>query len=303
MVSVAAPSDRMATRWGDWHLAAALARSLERAGHMTIVETREHRFETRPDADIRLVLRGVERIERADDRLHVLWIISHPESVTTAECDEADLVLVASPRFAATLRARTSTPVEVLLQATDHYRFRPLHRLARRSETRHDVLVVAKTRDVPRPIVLDAIAAGLRPAIYGTGWESFVEPSLVVARHVPNNELPVLYSSAGVVLNDHWSSMRDNGFVSNRILDVLACEVPVVSDRLPEIVELFGDAVPTYADPDELGVIVEASLRDPDEARRRAAKGREIVVAGHTFDRRTRELLAHLQRHGLARPD
>ena len=112
--------------------------------------------------------------------------------------------------------------------------------------------MVGKTRDVLRPIVADALAAGIRPAIYGGGWRNLVDPSLIVADHVPNEQVPVVYRSAGVVLNDHWHTMRAWGFVSNRIFDVLACGAPVISDHLPEIEDLLGDAVATYTTPAEL---------------------------------------------------
>jgi spore maturation protein CgeB len=230
----------------------------------------------------------------------VLWVISHPDDLTIAECDEADLILVASSRFAEELRSRTSTPVEVLLQATDHHRFRPL---LPDPQHHHDVVAVAKTRDVPRPVVMDAIAAGIRPAIFGSGWEAFVDPSLVVSNYVPNNELPRLYASAGVVLNDHWASMRDAGFVSNRLFDVLACGTPVISDDLPELADLFDGAVLAYRSSDELATNVDGCLRNPDAARRRAEQGRDIVLAAHTFDHRVVELEQHLRRHALPGAD
>ena len=58
-----------------------------------------------------------------------------------------------------------------------------------------------------RPVVSDALAAGLRPAIYGAGWDGLVAPELVVADHVDNEDLPVVYSSAGVVLNQTASKI------------------------------------------------------------------------------------------------
>lgn len=293
-ISIAAPNDAMAARWGDWHLAAALAHALDDAGHLAVVRTREHAGTTTGD-DVHLVVRGLEPVARSPDGAHVLWIISHPDRVTTAECDAADLVLVASRRFADHLRARTSSPVEVLLQATDHHRFRPLPPDRRH---RHDVVVVAKTRDVARPIVLDAISAGLRPSIYGTGWEGLVDPSLVVRQYVPNRELPLVYNGAGVVLNDHWDDMRRWGFVSNRLFDVLACGVPVISDAMPEIDELFEGAVGTYRTTDELGDRVRTCLDDRAAARRAADAGRRLVLARHTMQRRATELLDLLARHG-----
>ena len=246
-----------------------------------------------------VTLRGLAPVRCTPGQRNVLWVISHPEAVGIDECDAADLVLVASERFAAHLRARTATPVEVLLQATDHRRFRPQPPDPRYA---HPVGVVAKTRGVLRPAVADAIAAGLRPAIYGAGWREFVDPDLVVADHVPNAELPALYSSVGVLLNDHWGTMRAWGFVSNRLFDAVACGTPVISDHLPEVHELFGDAVATYRHPADLRRLVDGILRDEDAARAQAAEARQAVLAAHTFDHRARSLLEALERHGLHRP-
>jgi len=226
----------------------------------------------------------------------VLWVISHPEAIETHEYDEAELVLVASSRLAAHIRDRTETPVEVLLQATDPQRFRPLPPDPNHA---HAVAIVAKSRDVVRKAVADALDAGLRPAIYGSGWKELVDPKLVVADYVPNEALPVLYSSIGVLLADHWDAMRVWGMVSNRIFDALACGTPVISDYLPEVRELFGDAVPMYRDGAELRSLVDAALADPTAARQRAATGREQVLAAHTFDHRAKTFLDALVRHKL----
>jgi glycosyltransferase involved in cell wall biosynthesis len=299
VITTAAPSARVAARWGDWHLAEALARALRRLGEEVQVQTHDLADSLAArSCDLHLVLHGLEPVRRTPGQRHVLWVISHPETLDLAECDAADLVVVASTRFADHLRSRTSTPVEVLLQATDAQRFRPQ---PPDPHHRHPVTVVAKSRDVRRRIVDDAIAAGLRPAIYGSRWEGLVDPSLVVADHVDNELLPIVYSSAGVVLNDHWDTMRTWGFVSNRLFDVLACGTPVISDDLPEVRELFGDAVPTYRTSADLAELVTAALEDPEHARARAAQGRAIVLEQHTFDHRARELLALVDRY--APPD
>jgi glycosyltransferase involved in cell wall biosynthesis len=291
-ITVAAPSAKVAARWGDWHLAEALAGSLRQLGHAARVQTAYRVDDLAGRAcDVHLVLRGLQPVRRTAGQRHVLWVISHPEAIEDDELDAADLVLVASPRFADHLSRRTATPVEVMLQATDHRRFRPrpvdpAHR--------HDVTVVAKTRDVLRRGVFDALAAGLRPAIYGAGWHGLIDRDLIVADHVDNQDLPVVYSSAGVVLNDHWGSMRAWGFVSNRLFDVLACGTPVVSDPVEGMGVLFDGAVLEYHSPGELRALVDEVLADPDAARRRAERGRKLVLAGHTFDHRARQLLDHL---------
>jgi glycosyltransferase involved in cell wall biosynthesis len=299
VITTAVPSARLAPRWGDWHLAEALARALRALGQDVHVQARDRADSLATRAhDIHLVLHGLAAVRPTPGQRHVLWVISHPESVDPAECDAADLVLVASPRFADDLRGRTATPVEVLLQATDPARFRPLPADPRHE---HPVTVVAKTRDVQRAVVTDALAAGVRPAVYGYGWDGLIDPHLIVADHVDNELLPVVYSSAGVVLNDHWDTMAAWGFVSNRIFDVLACGTPVISDDLPEVHDLFGDAVPTYRTARQLGDLVAEALDDPAQARARAARGRAIVLEHHTFDHRARALLDLVAQH--APPD
>ena len=295
--TVAAPSEKVASRWGDWHLAQAFARALRGRGHVVRVQT----FDRRDDlagrsCDVHCVVRGLASVRRTPGQAHTIWVISHPEQITDHECDAADLVFVASTRFADELRARTRTPVEVMLQATDITRFRPV---PPQPVHAHDVAVVAKSRDVFRTAVADAIAGGVRPAIYGSGWEPFVDSSLVVRDYVTNEELPAVYSSVGVLLNDHWQTMHAWGFVSNRLFDALACETPVISDDLPEIAELFDGAVLTYRDAAQLPELIELTLADRVGARARAARGRELIAARHTFDHRAAQFVEALGRYGL----
>jgi hypothetical protein len=293
-MTVAAPSARVAHRWGDWHLAEGLGRSLRRKGHSVHLRTLGDDVER--FADIDLVLRGASPVPRVDPARRVLWVISHPENLEISECDEADLVVVASDQFAATLRDRTSTPVEVLHQATDPERFT---RRVPVPEHSHAVAIVAMTRHVFRPSVRYALDAGLRPAIYGSDWREFVDPGLIAAPFVHNHHLPTVYSSVGLLLNDHWDAMRAWGFISNRLYDSLACGTPIISDHMPEIDATFDGAVRTYTDAESLRAAVDLTLDDPVAAHRRADEGRRLVLARHTFDHRADELLALMARHGL----
>jgi spore maturation protein CgeB len=112
-----------------------------------------------------------------------------------------------------------------------------------------------------------------------------IPDSYVVAEHVPNDALRHVYSSAAIVLCDHWDDMREHGYVSNRIYDALACGAFVLSDEVLGLRERFGDAVPTYGSKEELHEMIERFLRDPDERQRRATLGRALVLESHTFAR------------------
>lgn len=283
------PDRQVAHTWGDWHLADAFARELRVRGCTVRLETRQEWSDPASrSADIAVHLKGRGRAPQNIGQMGIVWIISHPEELTDDEMAEADLLLAGGERLADELRLRTSTPVEVFRQATDERRFRPF---APDPVFRHEVAFVGNSKFTFRKAVRDALACGLQPAIYGANWERYVAPDLIRSSHVPNERLPVLYSSVGILLNDHWPDMRRTGLLSNRIFDALACGTVVVSDAVDELDEVFGSAVATFQGPEDLCGTVEALLSDPARRREMAAEGRRAVLANHTFSHRAERFL------------
>jgi glycosyltransferase involved in cell wall biosynthesis len=289
-----------AERWGDTHFARALVDELERRGHAARIEVlAEWDAPDRPPADVTIHLRGlwpyVPRRTGSGDELSVLWNISHPDLLTTAECDAFDLVLTPSARHAEGLATQTSTPVHVLEQATDPVVFFP----DRDSAHARELVFVGNSRGIFRPILRDLLSDGGGAArdlaVWGQGWHGVLPDGLVAGQHLPNEQVRRAYSSAALVLNDHWDDMRAQGIVSNRVYDALACGALVVSDDLPELAARFGDAVVTYRTPQELRAQIDELLADPAQRAERAARGRELVLARHTFRHRVDALLDALK--------
>src|SRR6185312_1409159 len=126
------------------------------------------------------------------------------------------------------------------------------------------------------------------------GWGGLLPDGLLAGEHLPNEQVRRAYASAAIVLNDHWDDMREQGIVSNRVYDALACGALVVSDHLAELEERFSDAVVTYRTPEDLRAQIDALLADPAQRAERAARGRAAVLAGHTFRHRVDALLASI---------
>jgi spore maturation protein CgeB len=288
-LKIGAPDREVAPKWGDLHYAESLARELRRRGHRTLVQTLdEWEDEGGLSYDVVIHLKGLSRCFPKPGQFNVLWSISHPHELSGEECDGYDLIAVASPLFAAQLRERTRTPVVVLEQASDPWVMYP----DRREQLAHELVYVANSRGVLRPIARDLLGTDRDMAIWGSGWEGLIDTARVVAEHVPNGELRHVYSSAGIVLNDHWKDMREHGYISNRIYDALACGAVVLSDDVPGLSERFGEAVAVYRSAEELRELVERLLADPGELRRRGEQGRAAVLAQHTFAHRVDELLS-----------
>lgn len=291
-VKIGAPNREVAPQWGDLHFATSLLAELRRRGHRGVVQTLdEWEQEGGLTYDVAVHLKGLSRYHPKPGQFNVLWSISHPAELTGEECDGYDLVCVASPLFARELSGRTITPVVVLEQATDPWVMRPNPH----EDLVHDLAYVANSRGILRPIARDLLPTDRDLAIWGSKWSGLIDTSRVLGEHVPNGEVAHVYSSAGIVLNDHWDDMREHGYISNRIYDALACGAFVISDEVPGLSERFGEAVACFRSPEELRELVDRFLDDPNERRRRARLGRETVLAGHTFAHRAQELLGFIE--------
>ncbi|MDB2407836.1 glycosyltransferase, partial [Jannaschia sp.] len=225
-------------------------------------------------------------------------LISHPDRVTDAEYAGYDHVFVASDIYAKHLRKRGLTHVEVLHQATDATLFGTVQP----PETRRAAPVfVGNSRREYRTMVKWCVERGVPLDLYGGGWDGVLPPGYLRARSVSNADLPALYAGHVLLLNDHWDSMRDNGFLSNRLFDGSAVGTPILTDPVAGLEAVFGDTIATASEPDAFAATITACLDDPAPFLTRAARAREIVLGAHTFDHRAATLAAAVDRIAMAR--
>ena len=296
-IKIAAP-EAEALNWGDFHFAESLAEAIERTGHRARIDLREHwNGHELADEDVVIVLRGLIPYTPRPGQIALLWAISHPDQIGFDECDRYTRVFAASPSYAALLGHVVDPPVETMLQATDPVRFDPS-----RAAEAPALLFCGNSRGQDREVIAWAIAAGLEPALYGAGWDERMPPERIVAAGIDNRALGPLYAGAGAVLNDHWPSMQAFGIVSNRLFDVAASGGRAVSDRVPGIAALFGDAVAEVDSARALAGAVDAFARTPEPAAKRQQRAATIAKE-HSFDVRARRLVdAALGTLGLVSP-
>ncbi|WP_181407655.1 glycosyltransferase family protein [Nocardioides sambongensis] len=288
-VSTCAPDWPTARFWGDTHLARGLGRALRRCGHEAVELTVDD-WERQAAAacDVVVHLRGLRRRPAATGQWNVLWVISHPDRIEPGECDEYDLVASASAQHAEQLSQQLRREVYYLPQATDADTFR-----IGPTSAAYDgaVLYVGNARWPHRRAPRWLLRTGCDFDLYGKNWEDFPEARFVRDEYIANRDLPAAYRSAALVVADHHGSMRTNGFVANRLFDVLASGGVVLSDNVPGLSLLFDDLVPTYQNPDELRGQVHRLVAEPTRRRELAASGRDLVLREHTLDHRAFRLL------------
>jgi GT2 family glycosyltransferase/spore maturation protein CgeB len=292
-IKSAVPDEAHAQQWGDTHFANSLCRALRRLGYAARVDLLPDWYGglTASD-DIVIVLRGLSAYKPRPDRINLMWVISHPELVTAEECRQYDHTFVASEPFAQGLIKAGVPAVSSLLQCTDASLFYPD---AQRNEVHGEVLFVGNSRRQRREAVQAALHARLNLHVYGADWKGLIPPKYVRGGYIPNALLRQYYSSARVVLNDHWPDMRREGFVSNRVFDVLACGGVLVSDAMPALKPLLGNALVTYTKPEELGPLVRKLQADP-ALRARLSAAAIAAAKHHTFDARAASISGVIQR-------
>lgn len=293
-IKTAAPAGPCGESWGETHFARSLAAALERLGQYVAVDARPalNRSSSSLD-DVVLSLRGPHPLPAPDAAHRLLWVISHPDEVTVTEAGGYDRVFAGSTTWARAASARFGMPIEPLLQCTDAHRFR-----SSGQKRGDDLVFVGTARGIARPAVVVPLRAGRRVRVYGPDWRGYIPGSAIVATHVPNDELPALYEAAGAVLNDHWPAMRHEGFISNRLYDVVASGGRAISDDVAGVEEIFGGAVRMFRDAEELLELTETPLdrRFPSEPE--LAVIAERIRREHSFDSRARTLLDAILRDG-----
>jgi len=289
----------MGRTWGDVPFGRDVQRNFERRGFPTSVLVHvEQGSAAALRADVGLHIFGVRAPRTIASQLNALWVISHPDRVTEALCETYDVVFMASDMLLANLSKRVEVPFVTLHQATEPTRFFPDP-----TGPKHQLLFVGNSRGVQRPIIEDLRDTTWDLAVYGGGWTpEMLDPKHLRGEWIPNNELRRSYSSADIVLNDHWGDMRELGIISNRVYDALACGAFVVSDWVPGIEAEFDGAVATFETREELLAVLERFLADPEARKAAAAKGRAAVLERHTFAQRVDQMLATLEPMLAERP-
>lgn len=285
-----APAGEEGEKWGDTHFARRLAEALRSEGQEVVIDHRgEYDRVTGHHDDVVLVLRGVARYTPRYGQVSMMWVISHPSWLQAPEIASYDRVFAASATWAERASQRFGLRVEPLLQATDPARFHPD---LTPPDSGYPCLFVGGSRKILRPIVGQAIDIGMPLTVFGSEWEGLIPDSYVAGQYLPNDRLGAAYRAAGVVLNDHWDDMREEGFVSNRLFDAVASGARVITDDVNGLGDTFGSSVQVVRDEEDLRRIFAAedldSIFGDDEERRRNAKR---VAAEHSFEVRARSLV------------
>ncbi len=264
------PDVRTRLLWGDHWVKYELGREFRRLG-LSVVEKN-------PDVIVHLFGSPVNVLP--DHTYNMVWLYSHPDMVTTENLRQFDKIFCASPDFTPKLQAMGYTNVGTMIPSTSK---RPV-----KVTIKHDIIFVgnARTRRPDgRSVVRHMDGTHYDFKVWGNLWEHILPRKYYGGRYWDYRKLGELYASARITLTDHHPDMAREGFVSNKIFDILASGGFAISDRNAGLDKIFGKAVPQYESADHLQELVEFYLSNPAERERLMLKGREISLENTYRDR------------------
>jgi hypothetical protein len=261
---------QMRLLWGDHWVRKELERELSGLG-----------FDKDPNnPDINIHLFGSPAKYYDERALNMVWLYSHPDRATTENLQQFDFIFCASSHFLPKLRAMGYLNVEFMPACTSKT---PI-----KAPFEYDTIFLGNARESRtdgRVVVGDMMRTGLDFKVWGNLWGSILPKKNYGGRYWDYERLEELYARSKITLNDHQPDMAREGFVSNKVFDILASGGFVISGKNKGLAPIFEDSVPEYESPEHLKEIVEYYLNHTEERQRLMAKGLKIART-HTYRER-----------------
>ena len=261
--------------WGDHWVKVELGRELVRLG-LSLVEKD-------PDVILHLFGSPVKNPPLPEHTYNLVWVYSHPDLVTPHNLTHFDKIFCASELFIPKLQAMGYFNVEAMIASTSK---KPL-----KVPLTHDIIFLGNARSSRsdgRGVVRDLRETTHNFKVWGNLWKELLPDKHYGGKYWDYHKLEELYASARITMNDHHPDMAREGFVSNKMFDILASGGFVISDKNIGIEKIFGQAVPQYESTEQLQELVTLYLEKPVEREKLMIEGRKIALSNTYRDRAVR---------------
>lgn len=224
----------------------------------------------------------------------VAWVRNRTDEwLANGALDRCTLIFASATRAADAIRAATGRPVGLLPIAANTRRFAPT---GPAGEHAADIAFTGHFWGDAREAVHQLDPASLEAcfAIYGHGWDEDPAFAPYWRGPVPYQELPRVYGSAKLVIDDSHPVTRVWDSLNSRVFDATAAGALVLTNCTGGVAEQFGGRLPSFSTPQELRALVDRYLGDDAERERLAAEMRAEVLARHDYRHRAATLMAAL---------
>ncbi len=243
-----------------------------------------------PGTDVLVVMRhdfDLSAVHGANPGLiTIAWIRNRvDEWLASPHWDTYNLLFCSSNLAIQKVAEATGRTAHLLPIATNEERFRAKPAM---EEYQADILFTGNYWGASRDAIelLDQVELPGELSIYGHGWENHEVWRKNWRRAVPYVELPNIYPSANLVIDDSHPVTREWNSLNSRIFDALGSGTLVVTNCRGGAEELFGDRLPTFSTAEELSALLRHFTDHPEEREALAAQLHAEVLEKHTYKNR-----------------
>ena len=265
MIKARSDTDPDRRMWGDHWVKYELGKAF--------IQLRLSLVEKDPDVILHLFGSPVKKT-LPEHTYNLVWLYSHPDLVTPHNLRQFDKIYCSSQDFIPKLLAMGYNNIETMIASSS--------KTPVTVPIKHDIIFLGNARSSRpdgRSVVGDLQRTSFDFKVWGNLWEDLIPKKHYGGRYWDYDKLDNLYASARITLNDHHPDMAREGFVSNKVFDILASGGFTISDKNIGIERIFGQSVPQYDSVDELQELISFYLNNPAEREKRMMVGRKIALS------------------------
>ncbi|MBI4813208.1 MAG: glycosyltransferase [Methanobacterium sp.] len=294
---------------GDYFTAMSLGKSFQKFGweidYLSRTES-EDWYKVDRDVDVLISLLDAYDIRKIRSKNNLLiklawprnWLsrwISHPDFM------DFDLVMATSETACRYIEGKTGMKTDLLPLATDPETFNPLVEGNEKWEC--DYCFTGSYWKDPREIVdiVDPESLPYTFKLFGKNWDEFEKLKDYYEGFVNYQDMPKVYRSTKIVVDDANRVTKEYGSVNSRVFDAIASGVLVVTNGDLGAEETFKGILPVYKSKEELKELLDCYLSHEEERKSKINELQEFVLSQHTYDQRAEKIKSCLESYILKR--
>ena len=296
------------TKAGDFFTALTLAKQLKKYGwnikYQSQIKSKGQRdwYHVDEDVDVLISLLDVydlSKVECSNGLLvKIAWLRNwFKRWIENPAFNKYDIIMASSQKACDYIEENTGKKAILYPLASDNGMFSP--EISSEEQYRCDYCFTGSYWDAPREIIdcLNPETLDYTFHLYGTNWNKFKKLSKYSKGFIKYEEMPKIYASTQIVVDDANHVTKEWASVNSRVFDALASGKLVLTNGTEGNNELFNGQIPEYHSEKELTNQINYYLINTEEREEKINILQKTVLEKHTYQERAKTLKKVLEQY------